>query len=238
MATVTNKNNIVYPAIATTLAEVTTLPICTIKTNYQNTSGITVWKTISNIYKTGGLAAFYKASPPAIASQVYSTTSKYFLYRYLEKSDYAFSNKMINGVISGIASSIISHPIDSVKIHWQMNSPLISAINKNGIGILYRGYTKSFAKTCLGSSLFLPIYDYANNHFRNPLYASFFSAIVSTTIIHPVDYLKTRHIYGESLYQGFNLLAYYKGLSLNLMRVVPHFVIIMTTIDFLQNNLK
>ncbi|XWV26490.1 mitochondrial carrier-like protein [Tupanvirus soda lake] len=234
MSSTTNKNNIIYPAIATTLAEITTLPICTIKTNYQNTSGISVWKTISNIHNTGGLTAFYKASPPAIASQVYSTTSKYFLYRYLEKSEHAFSNKMINGVISGITSSIISHPIDSIKIHLQMNTPLISAINKNGIGILYRGYTKSFAKTCLGSSLFFPIYDYANNHFKNPFYASFFSAIVSTSIIHPVDYLKTRHIYGETLYQGLNPLIYYKGLSLNLIRVVPHFMIIMTTIDFLQ----
>lgn len=106
----------------------------------------------------------------------------------------------------------------------------------HGFKLLYRGYSKSFSKTCIGSSLFFPVYDYANNKFNSPLYASLFSAVISTLIIHPVDYLKTRHVYGLPIYQGWHPSIYYKGLSLNLMRIVPHFMIVMTTIDYLNNH--
>ena len=73
---------------------------------------------------------------------------------------------------------------------------------------------------------------------ENAISASFMSAIISTTIMHPIDYLKTRHIYGLPLYSGFNPFNYYKGLALNLARIVPHFVITMTTIDTLTNAVK
>lgn len=83
-----SSKNITNSAIAATLAEIITLPACTLKTNYQNTSGTSIHQTFKNIYHTGGLCAFYKASPPAIASQVFSTSSKFFLYRYFEDKNF------------------------------------------------------------------------------------------------------------------------------------------------------
>ena len=230
----THAQNIINSAIATATAEILTLPICTIKTNYQNTDGRTIYSTCQTIYRRNGVSGFYNASFPAIASQIISTSSKYFFYKYLEGENYRYSNKILNGMMSGIMSSLITHPIDTVKIHYQMDKPLLPEIRRHGIRLFYRGYSKSFGKACLGSSLFFPIYDYINNQIHTPVVASLLSAIISTTIIQPMDYLKTRHIYGLPLYQGFKFGVYYKGLSLNLMRIVPHFMIVMTTIDYLQ----
>ena len=146
--TTKSKNNIINSMIATTIAELITLPICTIKTNHQNNiniskthtdviihncsevkalirifqyknTSIPIFYTIKNIYNNGGIKAFYKASFPAITSQVFSTSSKYFLYRYLDDINYQYSNKILNGMISGIIKSFFTHPIDFLKIYWQ-----------------------------------------------------------------------------------------------------------------------
>jgi len=47
--------------------------------------------------------------------------------------------------------------------------------------------------------------------------------------------MKTRQIYGLPWFQGYHPRLYFKGLSLNLIRIVPHFVIVMTTVDVLRN---
>ncbi len=113
------------------------------------------------------------------------------------------------------------------------DSPLMIVKDK-GLSVLYRGYSKTFSKVLVGSALFFPLYDYGKQFFNNPIYASLFSSVVSTTIIHPIDYFKTRHIYGSSLIYDFNLRTYYRGYTLNLARVCPHFVITMTLTEYLQ----
>lgn len=228
-----NTSHILHTIFAAVLAEVVTLPICMIKTNYQNNSNKSIAFIINQIYQKGGWSSFYVASIPAVLTQIFSVTSKYFLYRYFEEKDFKYSCKILNGVTAGIITSLITHPIDSVRIHLQMDKCKLHEIFqlKN---ILYRGYSKSFSKTVLGGILFFPLYDYTHSIFQNSLYASFTTALTSTIIIHPVDYLKVRHIYGLPLYQGYNPKTYYKGLSLNLARTVPHFIIIMTTLDYLS----
>ncbi|BCS82713.1 mitochondrial carrier-like protein [Cotonvirus japonicus] len=233
----THKSNIINSAIATGIAEIATLPICTIKTNYQNTNSISIYQTIKSLYINGGIKSFYRASPAAISSQIFSTSSKYFLYKYFESKNFKHSNKVLNGIMAGILTSLITHPIDTIKIHLQMNSSFKHQFKIDGLKLFYKGYSKTFGKTFISSCLFLPVYDKLNENLKNSFTASMLSAIISTTTMQPLDYLKTRHIYGLPLYQGFNPKIYYKGLSLNLMRVVPHFVIVMTTIDALNKNL-
>jgi hypothetical protein len=232
-----NHKNIVDSAIATTIAEIITLPICTVKTNYQNGSFSSIKTTIKTLYNQHGISVFYRASIPSIGSQVFSTTSKYVIYRNLEDNKYF--NKFTNGLISGVISSIFTHPMDFIKIHKQMSSPLLPELIKSGPLLFYRGYSKTISKISVGSLLFFPLYDTFYLYFNKggingALLASVSSAITSTLIIHPIDYLKTRHIYDQKLYQGINPYLYYKGLSLNLLRIVPHFTIVMTVIDFLR----
>lgn len=227
-------NNIINSAIASSVAEIVTLPMCTIKTHCENTNSKSIKTTIKNIYSNGKFFAFYRASLPAFSSQIFSTSSKYAAYRYLNKTKIISSYKMINGLFAGIATSIVTHPLDTIKVHLQMNMPFIPEIKKNGLGLLYRGYTKTFSKVCVSSCLFFPLYDYTNSKLNNVFLASFLTSVISTTIMHPIDYLKTRHIYGLQLYQGWNPLIYYTGLTINLIRIIPNFTIIMIIIDYLD----
>lgn len=225
--------NAIYSSIGTGISEIVTLPLCTIKTNFQNTNSISIISTIKDIYLREGIKSFYKASFPAIFSQIFSTSSKYVLYRYIDNNQFT-TNKFFNGMTAGLISSLFTHPMDIVKIHMQMNKKFIPEFKKEGLTIFYRGYSKSFAKIMLSSSLYFPLYDTFNNYYKNTLYSSIGSAVITTLIIHPVDYLKTRHIYNLPLYQGYNPMIYYKGITLNMMRIIPHFVITMHFIDLLN----
>jgi hypothetical protein len=238
------KKNLYASCVATATAELATLPICTIKTNYQNTNSNSISATIKDIYNKNGFKGFYKASFPAIGSQMISTSSKYVFYRYLEDLKLENSNKFFNGVIAGLTSTIITHPLDSVRIHQQMQKSFTNKLKREGLKLFYRGYSKTFSKILVSSALFFPLYDYYLSYFKNNyrnsdtknyLWAGFSSSVTATCIMHPIDYLKTRHIYGQSLYNGFNPINYYRGLTLNLLRIVPHFMITMTLISSLSN---
>ena len=218
-------------SIATATAEIVTLPLCTIKTNYQNTH-TSIRETISIIWKQHGIRGFYRASLPAIASQVLTTTLKYTLYNQLKRE----CNNFLAGAMSGILASLVTHPIDVVKVQWQMadNAPLRPVLRREGWRLFYRGYKQTLIKTTCGSTLFYPLFDLFHEY-TNAFLASMASAVVSTTITQPIDYMKVRRMYGLSL-NGWTILPYYRGLSLNLLRVVPHFTITMTMIDYLKRS--
>jgi len=230
-----NQSAILSPVLATVIAEVLTLPICTVKTRYQNTKNISIPDTVQQLYNQSGIKGFYKASYSAIGSQILSTTSKYFIYSELKHITGRNSNSdlILFGMISGGLSTIISHPFDTIKIHIQMKPvEAIKDIRSQGYKLLYRGYSKSLSKAVIGSSLFFPIYDMTQKRVNNPAISALVSSVISTTILHPIDYLKVRHIYGQELYQSWNPLRYYKGYILNLSRIVPHFIITMTCIEY------
>ena len=136
--TKTNTNNInklFASGFSTFIAEIITLPICTIKTVYQNNLTFTVKDTINHIYKQNGYKGFIHAFGPSIFSQILSTSSKYTIYEYIktirstEKND--ITNNSLNGMISGILGSIITHPIDVWKNYKQRNQNYIKFIKRN-----------------------------------------------------------------------------------------------------------
>lgn len=226
-------DNIVASAVSTCIAEIVTMPICTIKTNYQNTN-ISVYDVIKKISKKG-IWYYYKPSLWALMSQVVSTTSKYTFY---EKIKTHLNNKYLSGTISGVLSSIFTHPLDVIKIHNQMCKNVIPSYRKEGLCFLYRGYSKTFIKSAIGSTFFFPIYDAVYEHIKNVQGAAICSAIISTIILQPIDYMKTTQIYNNNKIiskKNVLILQLYKGLFLNLCRVVPHFLITMTLIEYIKN---
>ena len=231
-------NNFYSSLIGTGIAEIITLPICTLKTNFQNSNHQSIKELTKKIYLKHGIKAFYNASFPAIAGQMISTSTKYTIYKYLTSNEKnPIKNRFVNGMIGGITSSLMTHPLDVIKVHLQMNYNFTSELKKEGFKLFYRGYSKTFTKIAISSSCFFPIYDTIFDKIHNPLISSTVSGFISAIIMHPVDYLKTRHMSGKPLYQGYNPLVYYKGLTLNLLRIVPHFIITMTIIEYLKEKL-
>jgi hypothetical protein len=238
-----------HAALATSVAEIITLPICTIKSKYQNSLLSHSIPTITNIiYRQHGILGFYKASIPAITAQVVSTSSKFFLYNYLNQnshiSDNIYAKRIINGAIGGMLSSLMTHPIDVPKVYYQMQTSLMCEVKIHGPRVFYRGYSKTLGKILVGNSIIWPCNDFCKeilmqnttlqsaNHIV--LLSSFTSAVITTVCCQPFDYLKIRHIYGLNWFQGWNPFLYYKGMSLNLLRNCPHFVITMYLIEVLK----
>lgn len=225
--------NIIASGSATAIAEFATLPICTIKTNFQNIIDMkrkpSIQEVVKNIYTRGGIKAFYAASYPAIGGQIFSTCSKYTLYRYFNSNpDYPVKNRFLNGLTAGVVSSMVTHPLDVFKVHLQMG--------KKFDGKIYRGYSKTFLKIAISSSIFFPLYDTIKDKINNPYLSAGCSGVLACVLMHPVDYLKTRHMAGLKLYEGLNPMIYFRGLSINLMRIVPHFVITMGVIEFMKKD--
>lgn len=256
---------IIASASSACIAEIITFPICTLKTNYQNTNGASIIKIFQNIWNKHGICGFYNASRWGIFSQMLSTSTKYTWYQTLKNT---IPNKFLAGVCSGILASLMTHPIDVIKIHYQMRTPFRPELKKHGLSLFYRGYSKTLIKSSIGSLCFFPLYDTFNGYIDNSSIAAMMSSVVSTIILQPIDYMKTRQIYGNFMFFQTNsidilskigiklftkntinnlqinhtnvnfiykVLPYFKGLSLNLGRVVPHFVITMTFIDILMH---
>jgi hypothetical protein len=241
----TNNNtvtrHILQSSGATVIAEIATLPICTIKTCFQNAkTKQSVTQICREIYSNHGIAGFYRASLPAIGSQVISTSLKWTLYQKLKEKNHLFQDinsaqaRLTNGLLSGIIPTLITHPLDVAKVHWQMRSPF------PGWRYAMRGYSKTLSKIAVGSVCYYPFYEYFKDVFaaqeqlsrnQKSLLSGICSGLASTLIVHPIDFLKTRHIYNQPLFLGWNPTAYYKGLTLNVCRVVPHFAITMFCID-------
>lgn len=216
-------------SIATATAELCTLPICTAKTVYQNSHFKSISEAFIFIYKDRGIAGFYKASIPSIGGQVFSTASKWTLYNNIN-SKYP-NTKFINGMISGILVSTITHTADVIKVHMQMNSKnLIDKISKNPINTLYSGYKWTFIKSSISGPLFFPLFQFFKDKTNSVFLGSLFASIIGCIGMQPIDYFKTRSMYGNKI----DLINPFKGLSINLMRVVPHFIIVMTVMDKLK----
>ena len=111
-------------------------------------------------------------------------------------------------------------------------------VSESSLRAYYRGYSKTLSKITVASSLFFPLYEHLRqDHSLSAPVASMATATISTLIMQPLDYAKTRQIYGlpHSLTgQGpvVWLRSYYKGVGLNCARVIPHFTIVMVLIDF------
>jgi len=230
--------DVIASSVGASIAEIITLPICTIKTNYQtNLHYKGIFDCTKDIYSKHGILIFYNSSISAISSQMVSTASKYAFYEFMKKQRRTqnddFKNNVLNGIVSGVFSSIFVHPFDFVKVHSQQNKNIYCEYQKNGMLVFYRGYTKNAMKSVSSTMLLFPVYDFykqklesMNINYIIPLSATL-TTITVTSILHPIDYLKNRHISGLSLYENWNPLTYYRGMHLNLMRAMPHFATTM-----------
>lgn len=248
-------NAVISSAGATAIAEFITFPICTTKTRHQTgDKKANIRTTFSSIFKEEGFRGFYKGLFPGMISQTYSTSSKYFFYRYLNNHVQLTGRKNVdrvaNGIVGGVMATTVSHPLDVFKVRMQnsrlpVGNPKFSKLSERvnlrelkGTQLFtkffYLGYTKTLSKSFVGSCLFFPMYDNFMERTKNPVIASFCTAVVSTSIMQPIDYLKVRQISKLPFYDGFDPRTYYKGFSLNLLRTVPHFTIVMTLTEYFQ----
>ena len=212
-------------AIGTLCAELATLPICTIKTVYQNSAQTTKpVDVVLHIYRShSGVRGFFQASIPAVLSQVISTASKYNFYHMFKSfrqtdSEDLVSNS-INGMAGGLLGSVLAHPIDVWKNHLQRGELFMW---RKGMRVWYQGYTGSIAKNVVLYSCLFPIYDYYKLRFEHPSIAAVATTLTCSILVQPVDYYKTVLMAGNR-FTGY--MNPYRGFSMMVSRSVPHFMI-------------
>lgn len=237
------KNKLFSTGASSLIAEIITLPICTIKTVYQN-NNLTTKNTIKNIYSQNGIKGFFLASTPAIISQISSTTSKFTIYEYIKnkrntsKSD--ILNNSINGGISGVLGSLLTHPIDVWKNFNQRNENYKKFLLNKDLSLikkLYQGYSGSISKNIVLYSCLYPINDYYNSHFKSTLISAPLTSITVSFIIQPFDYYKTIKIAkGDKIKVSFKN-NFFRGFHLMLLRSIPHFMLTMYFSDLFYNKL-
>lgn len=238
-----DSNNIFYNKIisssgGTLLAELVTLPICTVKTIYQNNPQHTIRDSIKSIYSTSGYKGFIQASNPAILAQVISTSSKYSIYElvksYRKTENNDFTNNTINGMISGILGSFLTHPLDVWKNYKQRNESLSNVLipSNNKIKILYRGYLGALGKNITLYSMLFPINDYYKTIFNNTLISASLTTLTVSFFVQPFDYYKVVKMANNKANRPF------RGLTLMLARSLPHFAITMWATEKIQKHLQ
>ena len=235
-------------AVATAVAEVITLPACTTKTWMQVHDFKQPSKAFKDLWAKGGLRALFSAKWIAIGGQVWSTSSKWAAYQELQQRTNNNDNRlwlsMANSLVSGHLVSLTTHPIDVIRTHRQLQTKMADILRTQW---LYKGYTKTLSKTTVGSLLFFPLNDWVKKHLvvvlpqtswqrrAQPWIAGAISATLATLVMHPLDYIKTRDMSHKPWRHGWSVLPYYRGLSLNLLRIVPHFTIVMGITDVLSH---
>lgn len=227
-----SENNLIPSLIGTLSAEIITLPICTVKTVYQNNpTHKSIRYTIKHIIENIGYKGFIQASPHAILSQLVSTSTKYTFYHKIKEYRQTESNDLIsnsfNGLVGGILGSFFSHPIDVWKNYTQRNEYFNwKSINPK---VYYQGYSASMYKNAVLYSCLFPLYDYYKIKFDNILISSVLTTLTVSTIIQPFDYYKTVKMAGSNVKLNSipNIFQFGRGFTLMLSRSIPHFFITM-----------
>jgi hypothetical protein len=227
-------DNIIPSVLGTLTAEILTLPICTVKTIYQNNKLLSIYQTINLIIKNSGYKGFIQASLPAIASQIISTSTKYSFYTIIKekrktKSTDLLSNS-INGMLGGVLGSIFSHPVDVWKNYLQRNE--VFNWNILNLKLYYQGYSASIYKNIVLYSCLFPIYDYYKTKFNSIYISSICTTLTVSLIIQPFDYYKTVKMAGIN--NKILLKDFSRGFGLLLARSIPHFLITMTITEKLK----
>jgi hypothetical protein len=232
------------------VAELATVPICSLKTVHQNKTILAPHQSIPqsarDLWATGGLRAFYRCSAASVSSQVISTTCKFTCYKYLERQRVAeplFAYNSIgyhvsNGIAAGLVGTLLTHPIEFVRIQWQMAGRVWPLVRQEGPLVVYRGLSKGLLKVLVGSSCYWPVYDVLRQRDWGVGAASFTTAVVATVCCHVPDLWKTRQVYNGSVRMwapNGGVRGYFTGLTLNLARIVPHFFILMNVIEYLDH---
>lgn len=230
--------HIISSGVGVVVAELATIPICTMKTNRVLHPEISAYNIFKNILKRDGFFGFYSASMPAVFSQIISTTSKYTFYKLIQKErktdDANVVDNMLNGALGGVGGSLLSHPFDVMRTIKQNNQSIIKEFKAS---IAYRGYSKSITKSFVLGGFSFPIFDFYKKKIDNIFIASILTTISSSFFIYPIEYMKIRHMaIGERMKFEFPFQKkYYTGFEMHMLRCVPHFSIMIITTEKIKH---
>ncbi len=180
---------------------------------------ISTWSMITQIYIENGLTGLW--GPGLIASMTREMISsgsraglyvpvRNFLLTTVNEDSESFMVKSLSAIITGTIGSIISNPIDVVKIRLMVNPMLYPSLSQALVTVFktegFNGLTKGlFPSTLRGAFIAvgeLATYDHVKYYlkkqfrfqdcFSTHILASLITGLVATTVAAPFDVIKSR----------------------------------------------
>lgn len=218
-------NSIIPTLLGVSCAELITLPICTLKSIYQ-VEDKNMKQSINKMIKNP--LCIIKSSLPAVYVQVINSFYKLTLFNHLKCYTSSKLDLILLGILISTSNILLSHPIDYIRVCIQTNQKY--QLNFSNIT---KGILSNFYKQVVAGSLYLPLREILKNNY--PTVESWklglLAAFIGTCIVHPFDYFKT-YLMGNSLDTKINISKAYRGLHINLTRILPHFVLMTELTEY------
>ncbi len=143
-------------------------------------------------------------------------------------------NNYVKGCISGMFGIILSHPIDSIKTHYQTSK--CTKFNYS-ITNLYRGITSPLIGVGIEKAIVFGTYNYCRQNGLNTPLSGAISGLAASLIVSPYERIKIMKQTGQSVTVR-NIISpsfLFKGLSATFTREVPGFAIYFSTYEWLKH---
>jgi solute carrier family 25 carnitine/acylcarnitine transporter 20/29 len=145
---------------------------------------------------------------------------------------YSFpNNNYIKGCISGIFGIILSHPIDSIKTHFQTskNTKFTYTISN-----LYRGITSPLIGVGIEKAIVFGTYSYCRDNGLNTAVSGAISGLSAAVVVSPYERIKIMKQTNQRVSLTPSFL--FRGLTATFTREVPGFAIYFSTYEWFKNH--
>jgi hypothetical protein len=142
-----------------------------------------------------------------------------------------FDNYYIKGGISGMTGIILSHPVDSIKTHYQTNN--MKQKYKFTLYNLYRGLSAPLIGVGIEKAIVFGTYNYFKDSYGIPISGAI-SGLVASLVVSPYERIKIIRQTNQLINYSPKFL--FKGLSATFTREVPGFAIYFSTYETLKDN--
>jgi len=102
--------------------------------------------------------------------------------------------QILGSVVAGVSSTILGHPLDTVKTHLQINPHLSNSFEvfRNLRFGVFRGMAPSLTNAIIMNSVMFSVFDAVDARVHNPFVAGILSGFATAIISTPTDYVKIR----------------------------------------------
>jgi len=100
--------------------------------------------------------------------------------------------QILGSVVAGISSTVLGHPLDTIKTHLQTNPYLHNSnevVQKLGLGV-FRGIAPPLVNAIIMNSVMFSVFDAVEARVNNPFIAGIVSGFATAIISTPTDYVK------------------------------------------------
>jgi solute carrier family 25 carnitine/acylcarnitine transporter 20/29 len=135
---------------------------------------------------------------------------------------------VVGSAVAGLSSTLLGHPLDTIKTHLQTNPQLrssVQVVRKIHVTGLFRGMAPPLFNAIVMNTVMFSVFDKVNASYENPFVAGLVSGFATAMISTPTDYLKIQaQLHGSSILDLigknplFQIPLLYRGHLANLAR--------------------